>query len=47
VGTIGDARPGYSAGDLSVRGRPHPNGYITVQLAVTQALRRTGKPLVP
>lgn len=46
VGTIGDARPGFSAGDLSARRRPQPNGYITVQLAVTQALRRTGKPLV-
>ena len=47
VGTIADARPGYSAGDLSVRGRPHPGGYITVQLAVTKSLRRTGTPYEP
>ena len=47
VGTIADARPGYSAGDLSVRGRPHPGGYITVQLAVTRSLRRTGRPYEP
>ena len=47
VGTIADARPGYSAGDLSVRGRPHPGGYVTVQLAVTKSLRRTGTPYEP
>lgn len=47
VGTIADARPGYSAGDLNVRGRPHPGGYITVQLAVTRSLRRTGAPYEP
>jgi amidase len=47
VGTLADARPGYSAGDLSVRGRPHASGYITVQLAVTKALRRTGEPYCP
>ncbi|HCL27758.1 MAG TPA: hypothetical protein DIC52_04895 [Candidatus Latescibacteria bacterium] len=47
VGTIADARPGYSAGDLSSRGRPHPNGYVTVQLAVSKNLRRTGEPYRP
>jgi amidase len=47
VGTLADARPGYSAGDLSVRGRPHSNAYITSQLAVTKSLRRTGKPYTP
>ncbi len=47
VGTIADARPGYSAGDLSARGRPRPGAYITVQLAVTRSLRRTGAPYEP
>jgi amidase len=47
VGTLADARPGYSAGNLNVRGRPHPGGYVTVQLAVTKSLRRTGKAYQP
>ena len=46
IGTIADARPGYSAGDLSKRGRPGA-GYITVQLAVTKQLRRTGEAYKP
>ena len=44
VGTIGDARPGYSAGTLNRRGHPHDTAYVTCQIAVTKELRRTGKP---
>ena len=47
VGTIADARPGYAAGPLSSRGRPHPNAYFTCQLAVTRELRRTGESYKP
>ena len=39
VGTIGDARPGFATGDMG--------GYVTVQIAVTKDLRRTGEPYVP
>lgn len=46
VGTIADARPGYSAGRLNLRGRPG-SSYVTCQLAVTKELRRTGKPYTP
>ena len=46
VGTIADARPGYSAGGLNSRGRVGA-GYVTCQLAVTKALRRTGTPFQP
>ena len=44
VGTIADARPGYSAGLLNSRGRPSDSSYVTCQLAVTKELRRTGEP---
>lgn len=47
VGTIGDFRPGYAAGLLSQRGRPNAGAYVTCQVAVTKALRRTGHPYVP
>ena len=43
VGTIGDARPGYSAGTMNRRGR-EAGGYVTCQIAVTKELRRTGEP---
>jgi hypothetical protein len=46
VGTIADARPGYSAGRLNMRGRGG-HAYVTCQLAVTKELRRTGKPFQP
>ena len=36
VGTIADARPGFATGYMG--------GYVTVQLAVTKELRRTGQP---
>ena len=39
VGTIGDARPGFATGYMG--------GYVTVQIAVTKDLRRTGEPYVP
>ena len=39
VGTIADARPGFATGYMG--------GYLTVQLAVTKALRRTGEPYKP
>jgi amidase len=46
VGTIAEARPGYAAGMMNSRGG-QGSGYVTCQLAVTKALRRTGKPYVP
>ena len=39
VGTIGDARPGFATGYMG--------SYVTVQIAVTKELRRTGEPYVP
>jgi acetamidase/formamidase len=39
VGTIADARPGFATGYMG--------GYLTVQLAVTKQLRRTGEPYKP
>jgi len=47
VGTIGDMRPGYSAGRLNSRGHNQDAGYVTCQMAVTKALRRTGEPYKP
>ena len=47
VGTIGDARPGYAAGLMNLRGRPHDSAYVTCQIAVTRELRRTGQPFKP
>ena len=46
VGTIADARPGYSAGALNQRGH-RESKYVTCQLAVTKELRRTGEPFSP
>ncbi|MCC7262900.1 MAG: acetamidase/formamidase family protein [Candidatus Latescibacteria bacterium] len=46
VGTSADARPGYAAGGLNMRGRLGGR-YVTCQLAVTKELRRTGKPYTP
>ena len=40
VGTIADARPGYSAGNLNSRGFKKEHAYVTVQLAVTKELKR-------
>ena len=47
VGTIADARPGYAAGQMNLRGHPHDTAYVTCQLAVTKQLRRTGQPFRP
>ena len=47
VGTIGDVRPGYSAGRLNQRGHNQDGGYVTCQMAVTKELRRTGEPYKP
>ena len=47
VGTIADARPGYSAGLLNRRGNADEHAYVTCQMAVTKELRRTGTPYVP
>ena len=44
VGTIADARPGYAAGLMNLRGQRSDNAYVTCQLAVTKELRRTGQP---
>ena len=46
VGTIADARPGYSAGLMNARGGGRQSAYVTVQLAVTKELRRTGQPFL-
>ena len=43
VGTIADARPGYSAGGMNQRGQ-RESKYVTCQLAVTKELLRTGQP---
>ncbi len=47
VGTIADARPGYSAGLLNRRGNADVHAYVTCQMAVTKELHRTGTPYVP
>ena len=47
VGTIADARPGYSAGGMNTRGQPRNHQYVTCQLVVTRELRRTGNPYQP
>ena len=39
VGTIAHARPGFATGYMG--------GYLTVQLAGTKELRRTGEPYKP
>lgn len=44
VGTIGDARPGYAAGNMNNRGNIGAGAYVTCQIAITKALRRTGTP---
>ncbi len=44
VGTIADARPGFAAALLNGRGQSRETAYVTVQLAVTKELRRTGQP---
>lgn len=44
VGTIADARPGYAAGLMNLRGQRSDSAYVTCQLAVTKELRRTGQP---
>lgn len=36
---IGDARPGFATGYMG--------NYVTCQIALTKALRRTGKPFTP
>jgi hypothetical protein len=47
VGTIGDARPGFSAGNLFSRGFRNDGAYVTAQIAITKELRRTGQPYQP
>lgn len=44
VGTIGDARPGYAAGQLNRRAHPNDRAYVTCQIAITKELSRTGVP---
>ena len=44
VGTIGDARPGYAAGNMNSRGNRGAGAYVTCQIAITKELRRTGTP---
>jgi amidase len=43
VGTIGDVVPGFAAGTVYNRGFQRPS-YITCQISVPKALRRTGRP---
>ena len=47
VGTIGDARPGYTAGQLNTRGFHRSNAYVTCQIGISKDLRRTGVPFQP
>ena len=47
VGTIGDARPGYAAGQLNTRGFHRSNAYVTCQIGISKDLRRTGVPFQP
>lgn len=46
VGTIGDTIPGYAAGTVFHRGFQRPS-YITCQIGIPKALRRTGQPSQP
>jgi hypothetical protein len=46
VGTIGDVTPGYAAGTIFHRGFQRPS-YITLQISIPKALKRTGKPYQP
>lgn len=46
VGTLADARPGYAAGTLNMRGHAERGPYATCQLALTKELRRTGEEFV-
>jgi acetamidase/formamidase len=43
VGTLGDAVPGFAAGTMNGRGF-QKEGYVTCQIGIPKALRRTGKP---
>lgn len=47
VGTIGDAVPGYAAGNMNTRGFRNPQAYVTCQIGIPKTLRRTAKPFQP
>jgi amidase len=47
VGTIGDAVPGYAAGNMNNRGFRNERAYVTCQIGIPKSLRRTGKPFEP
>jgi len=47
VGTIGDALPGYAAGNMNTRGFKSAQAYVTCQIGIPKNLRRTGKPFQP
>jgi hypothetical protein len=43
VGALGDALPGYTAGNANFRGFDRPNPYVTMQIGIPKALKRTGR----
>jgi amidase len=43
VGTIGDAVPGFAAGNMNNRGFRNPQAYVTCQIGIPKSLRRTGQ----
>lgn len=47
VGTIGDAVPGYAAGNMNNRGFRNDRAYVTCQIGIPKSLRRTGRPFEP
>jgi acetamidase/formamidase len=47
VGTIGDIVPGYAAGKIFHRGFAERPSYITLQMSIPKALKRTGQPWQP
>jgi len=47
VGTIGDAVPGYAAGNMNNRGFANARAYVTCQIGIPKSLRRTGQPFQP
>ena len=42
VGALGDALPGYTAGNANLRGFDRGRSYVTMQIGIPKALKRTG-----
>ena len=43
VGALGDALPGYTAGNGNMRGFDRPRTYVTMQIGIPKELKHTGK----